>query len=58
MAEIIPLESRRRQATAAIAPRPDKPATIVIFPGVRYEKPQGDGATNPASSRRRPPKAN
>lgn len=57
MAEIIPLESRRRQATAAAAPRPDKPAAIVIFPGVRYEKPR-DGGANSASPRHRPPKAN
>jgi hypothetical protein len=58
MAEIIPLESRRRQATAAAAPRPDKPAAIVIFPGVRYEKPRDGGSASPASPRHRPPKAN
>jgi len=53
MAEIISLEQRRR--SPATAPfRSEKPAAIVFFPGVRYERPREARAVR----KRRPRKAN
>jgi len=56
MAEIIPLEHRRRRTAAAAAPT-GRPAAIVIFPGVRYEKRRDEPSAAPASPRRRVSKA-
>lgn len=57
MAEIIPLESRRRRAPTPPL-RPDRPAVVVIFPGVRYERQRDDGPAGAAPRQRKPPKAN
>jgi hypothetical protein len=58
MADIIRLEPHLKQNPAG-APRTDRPAAIVIFPGVRYERPaDGGDATQAAGRRRRPRKAN
>lgn len=53
MANIIRLQPRRR-ASAAPA-RPGKPATIIFFPGVRYERPH-EGRAEAGSRGKQPPR--
>lgn len=57
MAEIISLEQRRRLPATAPS-RSEKPAAIVFFPGVRYERPREASGDARAVRKRRPRKAN
>jgi len=41
MATVLKLDEKRRK-TARVNEMPDKPASIIIFPGVRYERPAGN----------------
>lgn len=55
MADIIRLEPHSKRPAAAM--HGGEPAAIIIFPGVRYEKPAAAEA-NPPSGKGKPRKAN
>ncbi|KFB10664.1 hypothetical protein [Nitratireductor basaltis] len=45
MATVLKLDEKRRK-TARVNEMPDKPASIIIFPGVRYERTAGAPASS------------